>query len=397
MTQERVHAVMRRKAEAGKPVADGLPVNAERALIGALTKVAQDMFELPVQVRSAQESRRTLSDLPEALEELSLLAVLEGPGEGLGLMALPPATCAALIEVQTMGRLAKSAPAPRKPTRIDATMVADFIDAVLSHVEEALAETEAVVWAGGFRYASYLDDPRPLGLLLEDVGYRVWRIELGFGAGGERSGTLLWAVPVNGHGHALRRLPGLAAGQEGGFAAGPAQEEAAWLNRLETSVMGAPAVLEAVLHRVTLPLAVVMGLRPGMQVPLPEDALEAITLEGSGRRRLSAARLGQHRGQRALRLIGEEEVAAMAGPAVPKKVVPPPFETGNSPFAGKSTMELPKVALDRIDSSAYDPPSPMGLGGLGGGDLPPLGLALDGFGAGEPLEDLPPLKVGMGF
>lgn len=390
MTHERVHTVLRRKAEAGKPDGAAQPVNAERALTGALMQVAQDMFGLPVQVRAVQESRRTLADLPEALADLSLLAVLEGPGEGLGLMALPPETCAALIEVQTMGTLAKAPPAPRKPTRIDAAMMADFIDALLSHVEEALAETEAVIWAGGFRYASYLDDPRPLGLLLEDVGYRVWQIELGFGAAGERSGKLLWAVPVNGHGQALRRHPGQ--GSEGGFAVGPAQEEAEWLGRLETSVMGAPAVLDAVLHRVTLPLAAVMGFRPGMQVPLPEDALEAITVEGSGRRRLSLARLGQHRGQRAVRLIGEEDTVA-AAPAAPKKVVPPPFDTGDSPFVGRP-VAAPKVALDRIDSAAYDPPAAMGLGGS---DLAPLGVALDGFGAGEPLEDLPPLKMGAGF
>lgn len=391
MAQERHHTVLRRKAEAGKPVPDGLPINAERALTQALTKVAQDMFGLPLQVRGLRESRRTLADLPEALEDLSLLAILEGPQEGLGLMALPPETCAALIEVQTMGVLAKAAPAPRKPTRIDATMMADFVDAVLHTIEEALAETEAVIWAGGFRYASYLDDPRPLGLLLEDISYRVWQAELGFGLGGQRTGKLLWAVPVNGHGHALRRYPGAAEGAEGEGFGSPAQEEAEWQGRLETSVLGAPAVLEAVLHRVTLPLAAVMGFHPGVQLPLPDDALENIGLEGAGRRRLSAARLGQHRGQRAVRLImGEAEARAEPPASAPKKVVPPPFETGDSPFAGKRLMPPPKGALDRIDSSAYDLAPAAGEG-------PPPGVALDGFGAAEPLDDLPPLKVGSGF
>lgn len=408
MAQDRVQTVLQRKAEAGRPAAEGAPLTAERAISQALARAGQEMFDLPVQVLSSRETRRTLSDLPEALEDLSLLAILEGPGEGLGLAALSPPALSALIEVQTMGTLAKGAPAARKPTRIDATMVADYLDAVLTMIEEGLAETEAVIWAGGFRYASYLDDPRPLGLLLEDVTYRVWQIELGFGTGAERRGTLLWAVPVNGRGQALRRAPGTAAS-----AAAPAEAaeqppaEPDWGTRLENTVMGAPATLDAVLHRVTLPLAAVMGLQPGMQLPIPGDALENIVLEGAGRRRLSAARLGQHRGQRALRLIEEEDEAAgapaAAPPMRPAKVVPPPFTAGESPFAGRKPARAAKGPLDRIDSPAYDPAPGMeagGLGGLGGlapgGDLPPLGMALDGFGA-EDETALPPLKLGSGL
>ncbi len=411
MTQERVQTVLRRKAEAGRPAADGSPVTAERAIVQALSKVAQDLYDLPVQVRSIRESRRTLADLPEALDELSLLAILEGPEEGLGLIALPPATLSALIEVQTMGNLGKTTPAPRKPTRIDASMAADYIDAVMAMIEETLAETEAVVWAGGFRYASYLDDPRPLGLLLEDMGYRLWQIELGFGAGAERHGGLIWAVPVNGRGQSLRRAPGAGAGAEMSPPPSAGQEEAEWGNRLETSVLGAPTQLDAVLHRVTLPLAAVLGLRPGQHLPLPEDALENLTLEGSGRRRLSAARLGQHRGMRALRLI-EPEAEAPAPQAAPepksRRIVPPPFEAGASPFADRKPARKPKAPLDRIDSPAYDPamaePSTaagLGLGDLGtgdfGADLPPLGMALDGFGAALPEDEMPAMKIGSAF
>ena len=413
MTETRVQTVMRRKAEAGRPAADGSPVTAERAIVQALSKVAQELFSLPLQVLSIAETRRSLADLPEALEELSLLAIIEGPEEGLGLIALPPATLAALIEVQTMGALAKEAPAPRRPTRIDATMAADFIDAVLAMIEETLAETEAVVWAGGFRYSSYLDDPRPLGLLLEDMGYRVWQMELGFGAGGDRRGNLLWAVPVNGRGQALRRLAGAGPGAEGG-AHLPGQEEGEWAHRLENAVLGAAAELNAVLHRLTLPLAAVLALRPGQDLPLPPDALENLTLEGAGRRRLSAARLGQHRGQRALRLIeedkGEAEPEAPAAPPKARRVVPPPFEAGQSPFKGKSAPRKPQPPLDRIDSPAYDPqPGGLdglgdlgGLGGLGGLDpaplgMAPLGMALDGFGGEGSEEDLPPMKIGSAF
>lgn len=155
-----------------------------------------------------------------------------------------------------------------------------------------------------------------------------------------------------------------------------------------------------------------MRLRAGMDIPIPSDALENLTVEGVGRRKLSAARLGQHRGLRAVRLVEQEDEEMQAAPE-PKvrRVVPPPFEAGASPFAGKPVSSGPRAPLDRIDSPAYDPlpgTSDMGgLGGLGGleglggfdagGDLPPLGMALDGFGAEDPGGDLPPLKIGSGF
>lgn len=411
MTQERLQTVIRRKAEAGRPAASGTPLTAERAIGQALSKVAQDMFALPLQVLAISEGRRSLADMPEALEPLSLIALIEGPEEGLGILALPPETLSVLLEVQTMGTLAKAAPPPRKPTRIDASMVADFLDTVLAGIEESLAETEAVVWAGGFRYASYLDDPRPLGLLLEDIGYRLWQVEMGFGAGAERRGKLVWAVPVNGRGQALRRWPGMTdtpTGPGPGAATLEVQKAAEWQSRLQASVMGAAAQIDAVLDRVSLPLSAVLRLRPGMSLPISADALENLTLEGAGRRRLATARLGQHRGQRAVRLTETERAAPdledMAEPKA-RLVVPPPFEPGASPFAGKAPARGPRGPLDRIDSPAYDPPAPAEMGGMGGlgglddlsGDLPPLGMALDGFGAALPEDDLPPLRVGAGF
>lgn len=148
-------------------------------------------------------------------------------------------------------------------------------------------------------------------------------------------------------------------------------------------------MLDAVLHRVTLPLSAVMKFSEGTQIPLPADALERITLEGAAHRRLSLARLGQHRGQRALRLIGEETEAVCEAPPAPKKVVPPPFEIGESPYAARHAAAPP--------APATAPPAEfpaMGLGSLDmEGDLPPL----DGFGASEEEADLPPLKLGSGL
>lgn len=329
---------MARKAEAGRPEPGAPPMTAERAISQALSRAAGELFDLPLAVSSIRERRMTLADLPELLEELSLLALIEGPEETLGLLALPPATLSTLIEVQMTGRVGRSAAAARRPTRVDAAMAADFVDAFLEGVEDGLEGMEEQGWAGGYRYASHLDDPRPLGLLLEDLGYRVWQIDLVLGPAPGRPAGLLWAVPAQGH---FRRRPVSAgSGMAPGVAdapAGDAAEAADWAQRMEGTVMGTQVVLEAVLHRVTLPLATVMTFGPGTSIPLPEDALERLALEGAGRRRLAPARLGQHRGFRALRLASDEDEAALPQAAKPLKMkTAPPFEPGPSPFGAAS-------------------------------------------------------------
>lgn len=355
--EQNVKSALRRMAEAGRPAPDGVPMTPARAIGQALSKVARDRMNLDLQVLETTQVHRSLADLPEMLEALALLAIIEGPEEGLGLVALPQATLSAVLAMQTMGRLGATPPAPRKPTRIDAAMAAEFIDAVLVAIEETLAPTEDVIWAGGFRYASHLDDPRPLDLLLDDIGYRVWSCDLQFGAEGHKGG-FLWAVPQNGRGHALRRRLRESAPASSGAAATDAAAdfgaEALWAGQMEATVLGAAAPLDAVLHRVTLPLAAVLGFCSGMELPLPEDALERIAVEGLGRRKVSLARLGQSRGNRALRLIEEEAL-----------------EVGPQNRAGRqihAAAELPE------GESPYDPVADMDRGGMADFDPGPEAL-----------------------
>ena len=405
MAKEQVQTVLRRKAEAGRPAPEGAPPTPERAIGQALSRVAQDSFGLAVQVGALRESRMTLADLPEMLPDMALLAVIEGPGEGLGLIALPPETLSALIEVQTMGQLAKAVPAPRRPTRIDAAMAAEFIDHLLVAIEEMLAGTEAEIWAGGFRYASYLDDPRPLGLMLEDISYRVWQVEMELGTGLGRKGGLIWAVPATGRGR--RNLPRESAGTGGAPDGADTVEQvraaAEWGAAMERSVLAAPAVLSAVLHRVTLPLSAVLGLRVGMDLPLPSDALEHLAIEAGERRRISGARLGQLRGFRAVRLVEDEEdedqLEAAGLPRAGKAPSLAEFSAGPSPFGAAAGAAIPPDVgmLGDPGAAVYDLPEDEagGLGGLGALGLPDVGdlPRLEGFGALDDEAPLPPLKI----
>ena len=66
--------------------------------------------------------------------------------------------------------------------------------------------------------------------------------------------------------------------------------------------MATPTQLQAVLHRLSIPLSAVMQLQAGDLMPLPMASVEKLRLEGSGGRRLVMGRLGQARGFRAVKL-----------------------------------------------------------------------------------------------
>ncbi len=291
------HKVQIARDHAAAHAAEGGP-GADRSWRLALARAAQDVLSMPLDVPRLSLNRRSLTELTDLLPDHAMLAVLEGPGESLGLLAMSPAVLSGLIEVQTMGRVLAQAPIPRKPTRTDAAMVAPVIERALGALDEALSDEADLVWAGGFRYASFLDDPRPLALLLEDRAYRVLTAHVSL-SGGAKSGEVILALPAEGRGLRPRRDTTLA---------DDAHAVQAFTHAMNAVVLGVPCLLEAVLARVTLPLGAVMGLEPGTIVPLPKNALSGIRLEGLDGLPLAEARLGQNSGMRALRLLGEMRV-----------------------------------------------------------------------------------------
>jgi flagellar motor switch protein FliM len=296
--------VIRKKLVAAKAdQAEGRP-GADRAWRLALARSARDLMKLPLDVVSLTLERRSVGELLELPPERALIGVLEGPQQTMGLWVACPTVLSALIEVQTLGRVSTAPAVPRKPTRTDAAMVAEFADAALKMLESSLAEEPDLIWAGGFRYASFLDDPRPLGLLLEDEPYRVLRAEVSL-AGGAKSGTILMALPAEGRGS----LPVLRAEVTAEIDPGPI-----FTAQLADRVNGADSQMEAVLARLTLPISVMLALQSGEILPLPLAALDRITLEGIDGRRLAMGKLGQNRGMRAVRLTPEIGLAAAARP-----------------------------------------------------------------------------------
>jgi flagellar motor switch protein FliM len=237
--------------------------------------------------------------LVELVPDFALIAVLDGPLHAAGVMILSQAIVAGFIEVQTIGRVRSQDLLPRKPTRTDGAMVFGVINAALVILEQSLSEDPDVVWAGGFRFSSFLDDPRPLPVVLEDMPLRLLTAEVAL-AGGLRKGKILFAVPAEG------RFPmpfpeAFGAGDEAGLVFGQALQE---------RVDGAGVLLDAVLARLSLPMADVLDMAAGMLVPLQDASLEAICVEGTDGRCVALGKLGQNRGMRALRVVDAQTTLA---------------------------------------------------------------------------------------
>jgi flagellar motor switch protein FliM len=299
----------------------------------ALARAARDVTGLLVDVADLRLARRSLAELLEFPPDRALIALLDGPGGGLGMIALSPEVTSALVEMQTIGRVAAAAPVPRRPTRTDAAMVSAVIDRALAELEAVLADEADLVWTGGFRYASFLEDARPLGLLLEDQPYRVLTTDLALGDGG-RTGKVILALPAEGRGQAPAARPRAAADPGQAAQAAPGTGFSAALGE---AVLAADCRLDAVLARVTLPLRSVMALAPDVMIPLTGAALDRIAVTGLDGQGVAMARLGQHRGMRALRLSDAEATggaavvpapdAGAAGPGMPgPDLSPPPWE-----------------------------------------------------------------------
>ena len=296
--------IIRKKVAAGRSNQPEGGPGADRAWRLALARAANDILALPLEVARLSVNRRSLAELLELAPERALIAVLEGPAEGLGILMLSPPVLSAMIEMQTIGRVSTSAPPVRKPTRTDASMVADMIDQALQELESGLESDPDLIWAGGFHYASFLEDPRPLGLLLEEEHYRVLQAELRLG-NGAKSGAVMLALPAEGRGRAPKPAP----------TATPAPVAAALFSKaLSDQLMRTEADIAAVLHRFTVPLSFVMALKTGDLVPLSTAALDRIVLEGLDGRPLASGRLGQYRGMRAVRLA--PQAAAETAPSM---------------------------------------------------------------------------------
>ncbi|RYH12001.1 FliM/FliN family flagellar motor switch protein [Tropicimonas sp. IMCC6043] len=366
MAEAARQTIIRRKLDAGRDAApEDRRVRPVRALSAALSKAAEDLMGLALDAGSGPEHIASLSDLLERLPENGLLAVLEGPRDGQGLFAFDSSALAAIIEKLTTGSVGTAPPSLRRPTRTDAALAADLIDGTLQRFETALAGREDFRWASGFGYSTHVEDIRPLGLLLEDIDYRIFGLTLDFELG-RRQGRMLLALPAQG----CAEIPPDAA--SGAPPDAPADPD--WAPGLAARVLQGEVSLEAVLHRFQLPISAVGALRVGDEIPIPVSALDNLRFAGAEKIPLGRCRLGRSNGYRAVRLGAGGQAEAYTG------------HPGRTQPAPSAERPVPMKASADDDSDLPEHSDLPSGGGAGAGVA--VDMAIDGLPA---LDGLPTL------
>lgn len=286
---------LRKKLSVARPATTApAPSGGEKAWRLALARAFRDTARLDVDILSCLPSRRSLAEVLDQDMDHALILLLQGPEDGLGLLVFSPDVLAGTVEMLTLGRCGERPPERRRPSRTDAAMLAPLADRALSGLQSALEDDEDLVWAEGFHFVSFIEESRPLGLVLDDTAYRVFHLDLSL-SGGRRKGWVSLVLPADGAGR--RPTQKVEAAKTDDLAE-------AFAAQLAERVQLAPCQLDVVVGRVSMPLAEAMSLTVGAILPIGGGGLSAISLDGLDGRRLAEGKLGQHRGMRAVKLTG---------------------------------------------------------------------------------------------
>ncbi len=282
------HSVLRRMVAPPRPPHSRGGGAVNRAVKIRFPRSADDLLGLTVEVQATVQSIVDTDEILSALSPEDLVFAVSAERGG-GIVVIDKAMLAALVEVQTTGRVTRAPPQDRLPTRADAIVVGDMVDRWLTDIGECLKEAPGApfLMTGTTRRERILD-PRSVGLMLDPIAYHSLRIELDV-ARGAKSGALRLIFPARGH------------DQEFGAPDGDLA------SALQPHLGAVRTRMRAVLGHVTLPLADVVGLTSDRVFPLISDDIRQVTLVHTGRAALGEARLGQINGTWAVRPVGDPQ------------------------------------------------------------------------------------------
>ena len=384
------NAVLRKKASAARETYQARAMSPEKALRLSLAKSADELLDMSLVVLSCQYDYLSADELAGHLADDALLVLLDGAGRVTGAMMLDLMATSALVEQSTMGRVSPLEPEPRATTATDAALIGPILDDVFLRLAMMLEGDPAADWMAGYSFGVRLENVRLMSLALDAPDFHVFRLHAEFGA--TRQGHMLFALPDR------RHLPAIEQKGEAVGDAGPTVGEA---------VMSAPATIDAVLHRTTMPFARVSALKVGDLIEIPRAALTQTRLETRGETGRAAClgkvRLGQMGGFRAVRLTMAELAEAQGVGGAGQAGLPAPdgggtgsaMDGGEMDFAGADMAEASPAAMD-LGAMAFDTAEIGGFDSDEGGELPPLGDLSSSDDEGEAdfpaLDDLPDLS-----
>ena len=290
--------VLHRMTRRQQPDAPDVPLTASRAVRLALARAAQTSVGLKLTVGSVAEQALTLDPLLEECDDSPMLMALTRDGAVCGLMACDAGLVCAAIEVMTTGRISAQPPEVRHVTRTEGTLVQPLLRAILDELDETTARTALDGWTRFVGLGQRFDTCRAASLALSDQSYRLMRMSLDCGAP-DRQAMLTLALPMPA---AARPHPALVV---------PDAPNVDWQGQLRTAVMASPARLDAVLHRMKVPLATMTHLEVGQCLPLTGCTVGMVRLVDPAGRTVARGRLGQIAGQIAVRIQAEADVIPM--------------------------------------------------------------------------------------
>ncbi len=263
-------------------------VRVEDALRLAVSRAGQEAARMALAVGTIRSDAAPVSGLGALLPRGGLWVALQGSQRLHGVIGIDDTLLAGLIEVLTTGRFGGAAPPPRVSTQTDAVLLRRFLTVLVDTLARRLDGQPAADWAAGYLPRDRVADAARLPHLLPHMPYRVLRCDVDL-AEGLGTGLLVLALP--------EPTPVAQADNP------RAMQRAAFTAALSRVLADAPAELDAVLCRITLPLDAVAGLAPDMVLPIPRHAVTEVALEGCDGRVAAVARLGQSRGVWAVRLV----------------------------------------------------------------------------------------------
>ena len=273
-------AQMARPAKEPKPLVDASP---DRALRIAIDRAAAEFDPLTNAGSQIAFTVVGADDLQFLVEQDFMVAALDRGGKTVGIVIVCDELRNAMIEVQTAGFVQPRKPSPRASTVLDLVLVSDLITASIGQIGKVDTHQALTDSLKSIALGSMVGNPRSISMLLADGDYDVLTATYDFGH--DRKGRMMIA---------LKPVPAKVEP--------PVNTKPTVNASLSAAVMDAPARLDAVLHKFTLPISVIEGFDVGQVLPLNGASLHHISLIGPDKKSVGIARLGQLSGQRAVRL-----------------------------------------------------------------------------------------------
>lgn len=339
----------------------------------ALGRALRACGNLPISPATMTEGRMPLCELLERLETGMFIGILENGAAAPGLVILDADIATAAADYQTLSRIPTITPnTRRKPTRTDSALVAPVMDLMLADLDHSADPDSG--WGRGYRFASFMEEPRPVGLILDDCDYVVLQTDLatippppGVTGGADtpaeasderRSGAFLLAVPLAPPPDPFDEPAPPESTPDAHDASAPAAD-ALPRSDIATTMRHAmqryPVKLNAILARIPMPLGQATQLRPGDVLEVPVCALEQVQVEGVDGLPIATARLGQAHGNRAVRITSDQQTpedptflsAALSQP--PEDTAPPGLPADPEPPEDPFDMEPLAMMSEPMD------------------------------------------------